>query len=254
MVNNRVSREKKKEEVKEKLRLEAKKAKTRSTLLKVGVLLGALIIVVIIGLIVVSSQQKSEDPTSGPLVYPQGTAQTGIVVGKDNKIEAKDATKNLIVVYQDYLCPACQAFEAENSSYLEEQRNSGKVQVEYIPLGYLDRLSNGSNYSSRSANAATCVADLSPDKFIDYSNSLYEKQPQENTTGLTNSQLAQMGKDVGTADIQKCTSENQFRPWVAKITDQAKTDNVTVTPTLVVNGKTWDRSTSFQQFAAANLK
>ena len=54
--------------------------------------------------------------------------------------------------------------------------------MEYRPLGFLDSRST-TNYSSRAANAAACVVNESPEKYSDFVNVLFAKQPAEGGAG-----------------------------------------------------------------------
>lgn len=62
-------------------------------------------------------------------------------------------------------------------------------------LPFLDRNSNPPGYSSRAANAAIAAAQSG--KFVQYYSSLYTAQPKEGAAGYTDSQLLQLGRDLG---------------------------------------------------------
>ena len=68
-----------------------------------------------------------------------------------------------VTTYVDYMCPACNQFETENAALLDDLREKGEVKVEYVPIAILDRFSQGTRYSTRSAGAAYCVAEHDPD-------------------------------------------------------------------------------------------
>ena len=102
-----------------------------------------------------------------------------------------------IVMYIDYLCPFCGQFEATNSESMRTMVESGAATLEVHPIAILTNKSAGTQYSLRAANAAACVADSSPDSFFDYNAILFENQPEEGSTGLTNDELKSLAEEVG---------------------------------------------------------
>jgi protein-disulfide isomerase len=59
-------------------------------------------------------------------------------------------------------------------------------------VSILDRLSDGSEYSTRAASASAWVADRAPEQFSAFHESLFADQPEENTPGLSDEQIAQV--------------------------------------------------------------
>ena len=115
-----------------------------------------------------------------------------------------------------------------------------KISLEYRPLGFLDRQSS-TNYSSRAANAAACVADKAPDKYAEYVDTLFANQPAEGGAGLSDDKLKSLASDIG-ADINSCVDDKTFRPYVKYSTELASNIGITGTPTIFVDGKQWDGS------------
>jgi len=156
-----------------------------------------------------------------------------------------------VVLYIDFICPACKNFEAQYKAPLAQLRNEGKVTVEYRPLGFLDSRST-TNYSSRAANAAACVVNESPEKYEEFVDALFAKQPAEGGAGLSDSELKKMAADLGAQPIDTCVDEKTFRPYVKHTTLEAQAIGVTGTPTVFVDGKQWGKGesaqTPFEQF------
>ena len=158
-----------------------------------------------------------------------------------------------IQVYVDYLCPYCGQFEATNSEQIGQWIESGAATLTTHPLAILDRGSLGTKYSTRSANAAACVANYSPDSFYDFSALLFKNQPAENTEGLDNDKLKSLVGEAGVTDqsaINSCIDDKTYYGWVADATSRALqgplpgTDDqsVTGTPTVLVNGQKYSGS------------
>jgi protein-disulfide isomerase len=146
-----------------------------------------------------------------------------------------------IVAYIDFICPVCKRFEDTYNDSLTGLRNEGKISLEYRPLGFLDRQSS-TNYSSRAANAAACVADQAPDKYAEYVDVLFTNQPAEGGEGLSDDKLKSLASDIG-ADINSCVDDRTFRPYVKYSTQLASNVGITGTPTVFIDGKQWDGST-----------
>jgi protein-disulfide isomerase len=170
--------------------------------------------------------------------------------------EAEAGKPVKVVLYIDFICPVCKNFETQYNQTLTSLRNEGKITVEYRPLGFLDTRST-TNYSSRAANAAACVVNESPEKYADFVNVLFEKQPAEGGAGISDDDLKTMATDVGAKSIETCVDEKTFRPWVKYTTQQAASIGITGTPTVFVEGEQWGKGesaqTPFEEFLQAAI-
>ncbi|MDQ0893068.1 DsbA family protein [Agromyces ramosus] len=243
------------------LREEQKKRERRNKVLIQG---GVIVAVLAIAALVVSLIMQSTKP-EGP--GPENMASDGIVLtGVDGTITAVETpaipaggtptntvpddsgTVANIVTYVDYLCPFCGQFETTNSESMRTMVESGAATLEIHPVAILTNKSAGTQYSLRAANAAACVAESSPDAFFDFNALLFENQPEEGSTGLTNDELKGFVEQSGASSlssIDKCIDDTQFKGWVQAATNRALTEKVpnsdlesiTGTPTVLVNGK-----------------
>merc|ERR1712034_26131 len=100
-------------------------------------------------------------------------------------------------MYVDYLCPVCGAFEEANAELIETLVTTGQASIEIHPVSILDRASSGTRYSSRAANAVACVAENEPDSFWDAHATLFANQPDEGTSGLSNSEIIGLFEGAG---------------------------------------------------------
>jgi protein-disulfide isomerase len=151
-----------------------------------------------------------------------------------------------IVTYIDYLCPFCNQFETTNAAAIQQLVQTGSADIEVHPISILDKSSLGSHYSTRAANAAACVANYSPDAYLDVNTALFASQPQEGTSGLTNDQLVDLvsGAGVDSDKVASCIRDEKFTGWVKSATDRALADpdlknseGSFGTPTVLVNGQ-----------------
>jgi protein-disulfide isomerase len=165
------------------------------------------------------------------------------VVAPGAEAEAGKPVK--VVLYIDFICPVCKNFEAQYNEQLTSLRNEGKISVEYRALGFLDSRSS-TNYSSRAANAAACVVNESPEKYAEFVDSLFAKQPAEGSAGLSDNDLKKMATDIGAKPIDTCVDDKTYRPFVKFTTKQAAAIGVTGTPTVFVDGQQWGKGASAQ--------
>lgn len=175
-----------------------------------------------------------------------GTYSTAV---QGSVVVAGKAAPTTVDVYEDMLCPICQAFESEYGGDLTKAINDGKIQVRYHPVAILNRATKPAGYSQRGANAVLCAAESG--FFSAYHDKLYAEQPKEGSAGLTDQELIDKGNQVGAppAFAQCVTSGKHIR--AVQVETQRAGGDVSLrgpgkdsfgTPTVVVNGKWVDRS------------
>jgi len=203
-----------------------------------------------------SGVAKSEPGTVNIADLPSAPATPPATV-KAPGADAEAGKPVKVVLYIDFICPVCKNFEAQYNETLTKLRDEGKITVEYRPLGFLDSRST-TNYSSRAANAAACVVNESPEKYSDFVNALFDKQPAEGSAGLSDDDLKKMATEVGAKSIDSCIDQKTYRPWVKYATQEASIIGVSGTPTVMVDGKQWGKGdsaqTEFPAFVEAAIK
>ncbi|MEO3932061.1 DsbA family protein [Micrococcaceae bacterium Sec7.4] len=262
-----------------------KKEKRNKLLIGWGIVAAVVAIIVVVALVVTSNIQKNapiadQGPTpANGNVYGGVTLLANAEVAKSEPstvnvadvpspaatppaqitapgAEAEAGKPVKVVLYIDFICPVCKNFETQYNETLTKLRNEGKITVEYRPLGFLDTRST-TNYSSRAANAAACVVNESPEKYADFVNMLFEKQPAEGSAGISDADLKKMATDLGAKSIDTCVDQKTYRPWVKFTTQQAASVGVSGTPTVLVEGKQWGKGdsaqTPFEQFLQAAI-
>lgn len=233
-----------------------KQEKKTRLIIQSTVILFSIAIVGIVALILINSirpigpgplNMRSDGILIGEGFVAAQTAATK--AGEDPLPTSRDEDSDVIAIdmYVDYFCKICGAFEEANGDQIATWVESGAATVEIHPLAILDRVSQGTKYSTRSANAAACVANYSPDAYFAFHTLLFENRPEENTVGLTDPQLidlATKAKTTRLSSIRDCITEQDFKVWVADAKERALTgpipnaDVVAVkgTPTIIVNG------------------
>lgn len=156
-------------------------------------------------------------------------------------------------LYVDFMCPACNQFEQTYEASLQEAVKNGQITLIKHPVAILNRMSQGTDYSTRAGAASVCAADGG--KFTEYAAALFAAQPQENTKGLTNAELADIGTGIGLGeDFVACTNAQTYAAWIDKGTEKASEDGLSGTPYVKINGESVelkDFSTAIQAAIAA---
>ena len=262
-----------------------KKDKRNKLLIGWGIVAAVVAIIVVVALVVTSNIQNNAPIADEGPTPANGNVYGGVTLLANTEVaKTEPATVNVadipapaatppatvtapgaeaeagkpvkVVLYIDFICPVCKNFETQYNETLTSLRNEGKITVEYRPLGFLDTRST-TNYSSRAANAAACVVNESPEKYADFVNVLFEKQPAEGGAGISDDDLKTMATDIGAKSIETCVDEKTFRPWVKYTTQQAASIGITGTPTVFVEGEQWGKGesaqTPFEEFLQAAI-
>ncbi|MCF3138859.1 MULTISPECIES: thioredoxin domain-containing protein [unclassified Paenarthrobacter] len=248
-----------------------KKEKRNKLLVGWGIVVAIVVIIAVVAFVVVGNVQNNAPIADNGPTPANGNVHGGVtLLANSEVVKSEPATVNVadvpaplaskpatvtvpggeaeagkpvkVVAYIDFICPVCKRFETTYGDSLTKLRNDGKISLEYRALGFLDQQST-TNYSSRAANAAACVVNSSPEKYADFFNLLFERQPAEGSAGISDKDLKAMATEVGAANIDSCVDSKQYRPWVKVATQEAAAIGVTGTPTVFVDGKQWDGST-----------
>jgi len=260
----RPSRNEQREAAREKarvLREEQKKRERRNKwLIQGGVIVAVLAVAgLVAGLLLNNVRPDGPGPANMASNGIVLTGAEGVITPVETPALAADATPTPtvpddsgtvanIVTYIDYLCPFCGQFEQTNSESIRAMIEEGAATLEVHPIAILTNKSAGTQYSLRAANAAACVADNSPESFLDFHDLMFQNQPEEGTEGLSNDEIAELAKQADVSSfstIEKCIDDKQFHTWVQDATNQALTQpvpnsdlaSITGTPTVLVNGK-----------------
>ena len=252
------------EEAREKarsIREQQKQLEKRNRLLTRGII--ALGSVAVIGIVAIVLTSTLREPASGPL----NMRSDGIVIGESfvavetaairpgqapvPTVRDPDSETISIELYVDYFDPLGAAFEEANGEQITTWVETGAASLEVHPLAILDRVSQGTKYSTRAANAAACVANFSPNQFYGFHTRLLAAQPAENSDGLTDKEMVALTIQAQVSEstkIRACIENKTFFAWVADARDRALTgpipnSDVTAianTPTVIVNGQKYE--------------
>jgi protein-disulfide isomerase len=152
--------------------------------------------------------------------------------------------EKVVDIYFDPMCPICGTFEEANGQQLAGLVDDGAITLQLHTMTFLNRASQGTDYSTRASAALTCVAAADASSVLPYFAALYADQPAENSSGLTDKQLIALANDSGAPDVTECVTDGRYHSWVQQTNDDALAgpiegadiEAVTGTPTVLVNG------------------
>jgi protein-disulfide isomerase len=135
----------------------------------------------------------------------------------------------------DFLCPYCRQFELSSGPALASLVTDGLISLAYHPMNFLDEAST-TNYSTRAAAASGCAADGG--RFVSYAHALFASQPPEGGPGLSDAELADIGRAVGLGGpaFTRCLADARYLDWPSYVTARATALGVEATPTVLVEG------------------
>ncbi|MFK0403670.1 DsbA family protein [Microbacterium sp. NPDC090225] len=205
-----------------------------------------------------SASSASDAGTAAPTPDPSEAEAPAEPTAEPTSVEKVD-----IHIYVDYLSDDAGEFERANARQLTNWISEGAVTVTYHPVALLTASSNGTKYSLRAAAAAACVATHSPAQFYAFNHDLLDDQPEVNTDGLSDSELADLAGAVGvdnTKTVRNCIQDGDYLTWAKEATTRALegplpgSDDLVLasTPMIVANGEAYvgalDDPAEFSQF------
>lgn len=223
----------------------------RSRLIVLSALGAGLVILVIAVVLIFMEGQKS--PMEKVDSVPAGVVEdTGIPVGADGAAGTTNEGAKTLDVYVDYMCPICGQFESLNAASIAEMREAGDITLVVHPVSILDRASQGTDYSTRAASAAAWVADQAPEQFSAFHDAMFASQPEENSAGLSDEQIAQVAEQAGVptdvaAGIADGEAHDTYEEWVSASSEAAGENEALLnaeggfgTPTVVIDGERFE--------------
>ncbi|HEX5017160.1 MAG TPA: thioredoxin domain-containing protein [Actinomycetes bacterium] len=200
----------------------------RSSGIAIAVIVG-LVVVGIIGYAWWASNNDGPDDAALPALVQESGG--GVVIG-DGPVD--------VTLWEDFQCPNCKDFEAENGAMLDRLVTDGDITLTIHPLSFLDS-SLGNDSSVQAANAFGCAADAGEEPALAFHQTVYANQPPENpgTPAWSTDDLVGWGQDVGISDDswESCVNDVTYEGWVTQVQASMTNEGITGTPTAFVNGE-----------------
>lgn len=188
-------------------------------------------VLVLVGALVVWMNNTASAPGPVPAAANINTETGGIAVGDG---------PNSVDTYIDFMCPICNQFEQAEGETIQQLLDDGSITLNIHPVSILDRASQGTEFSTRSASAAYCVAESDPDAVLDFVRAMYAQQPAESSPGLTNEEIVAIAESAGATNSSACITDGTYMDFATAMTRNLPTNPANGsagTPTLVVNGE-----------------
>ncbi len=207
---------------------ERKRQERRRNILKVIGVIAVMVLIVVVGVLINQSRDDGKDDKV------EEVSEYELVIGDDD-------AEHTIVIYEDYLCPICQALEAGTRDELAKLADEGKVQVSYRPFNLFS--SDGDPrkpYSVDAAEVFGVVLEKSGDevakKFHDL---LFENQPSESGPFPDQDDLVDLAVEAGAteSDVTAGLADGDGEDWVNGATDATSELGINSTPTVYLDGE-----------------
>ena len=215
----------------------------------IGIVACVLIAAVVIVGLVLNKVQNASPVTD----HPTSTSSTASVTDGIITVTGPGSPAQSIDLYEDGICPACQAFEGQYGQQVMKAVDDGKLIVRYHFMNFLNQESASKDYSTRAAAAFECIAAIPAAEqpkglFLNFHTRMFTSgtQPAENgSADLSNADIASIATKMGApasaaACITAGTNIDQAKKTAdtAKVTLQAATPSgqEIATPGVVKNG------------------
>ncbi|MFS0854085.1 DsbA family protein [Microbacterium sp. 179-I 3D4 NHS] len=212
-------------------------AKSNTNWFAIGVSIAVVVVLVVLGGLVVFLNNQATAP---------GVAPTSDIVNEETGAVSFGSGEDEIDVYVDFMCPVCGQFEQAYGEQLQTAAANDEITLNLHPVSILDRYSQNTKYSTRAGGAAYCVAENAPDSFLDFFNYMFANQPQENTAGYTDEELASFAEQAGAGAAADCIADGTYMDFVG---DQTSAHEIQGTPTVEINGERIENADIQTRFA-----
>ena len=188
-------------------------------------------VLIAVAVLVVTLNNSANDPGEAPQAANVDFETGAILVGDG---------ENSFETYIDFMCPICNQFEQIYGESIQGLVDDGTMTLGIHPIAILDHQSQGTEYSTRAANAMYCVAVADGTAAVPFMQAMYENQPAEGSTGLTDDEILVIASGVGVDGIDDCVTSGKYSQFVTDQTEKTPVQpgsSSIGTPTIVVNGE-----------------
>ena len=203
----------------------------------IWVSVAVVVALVLVAALVVWMNNTANDPGPAP--------QSATINSETGAIAVGDGDGSLDT-YIDFMCPVCNQFEQAYGGAIEGLVQDGTITLNLHPISILDRASQGTEFSTRAANAMYCVAEADGTAALPFMQTMFANQPAEGSEGLSNEEMIAIAADAGVTGVDACVNDGEYADFVTAMTDRtpvAPGAQGIGTPTIAVNGEVISTST-----------
>lgn len=175
-----------------------------------------------------------------------GAAPQSAIVNEETGAISFGNGEDEIDTFVDFMCPICGTFEDQYGEQLQTAAANDEITLNIHPVSILNRLSTTGEFSSLAASSMYCVAENAPDATLDYFNLMFANQPAENSAGLSADEMSALAEQAGAGAAADCIADGTYKKFVDS---QTKSQEISGTPTIEVNGTRIDNSAITTEFA-----
>lgn len=140
--------------------------------------------------------------------------------------------------YLDFGCNHCKTWHSNSAAALSDLVERDLITLNIHPISILDNGFQGTEYSTRAAAAAYCVAEDNADAAYGFIDMLFKNQPFTGTPGLSDEQLVDYASKADAPGAESCITSGEYKPFVTEMTQNTPTLAASIqTPTILVNGE-----------------
>lgn len=202
-------------------------------------LLGVISVAVVILIILLAvfaigrghGKEDTEPAKAGPVPAFAGSDGAIVITGDGVVDGAKYNGRNdakTVRDYQDFLCPGCGELNRELAGPFREYLADGSMILKQYPISILDRLSDGTEYSTRTAAMAYRVAELDPKHYLDWVDVMFSEgvQPdEEKFKPVDDAELQRLAVKAGlSGEDAKKSTDGRYVEYVKTQTKRALKD------------------------------
>ena len=162
---------------------------------------------------------------------------------RDRRDHRSATARTRSTTYIDFMCPVCNQFEQIYGPTIQGLVDDGTITLGIHPIAILDRASQGTEYSTRAANAMYCVAVADAEAASPSCRRCTRTSPRRATPGLTDEEILAIASGVGVDGIDDCVNDGKYSEYVTAMTEKTPVQpgaGGIGTPTIVVNGEVLD--------------
>lgn len=201
----------------------------------IGIVAVILIAAVVILGLVLNKKQNASPVTD----HPTSTSSMATVTDGVITVAGPGSPAKTIDVYEDGICPACQAFESQYGQQMMKAVDDGQLIIRYHFMNFLNAESASKDYSTRAAAAFECIAAIPAAEqpkglFLNFHTRMFTSgtQPAENgSADLSNADIAAIATKMGApASAATCITVGANIAQAKKTADAAKVSLQAATP------------------------
>jgi len=189
------------------------------------------VVVIVLGSVLTGGKSSPSPPPRGASLPGAAEAQRMFAgIPQHGNVLGSPSAPVTLVQYVDLQCPFCQEFETQAMpKLLQKYVRTGKVKIEARPIAFIGPDSE--------RGRAGALAAAKQNRMFNYMQLLYLNQGTENTGWLSDAMATAAASSIPGLDLQAWSSarnSSAVKDQSTQFDDQATTDKVTETPTVLV--------------------